>query len=281
MSEHLGQRLQENSLTSTHPEITAKLISASGAIRELAELEDRPRVHDLDTLLSRVALPTDPFDRIDRLLLSILRHTTSSAEYVVIDPAVDFPIAYARSGEELTFLLRKACRIGYLESSGETPERYRLDLEGWQRIREIRKSTRNSRHAFVAMWFDERMDDAFRLGFGPALVDTGYEPIRIDQEEHNEKIDDRIIAEIRRSGLLVADFTGNRGGVYFEAGFAMGIGIPVIWCCKHSDIEAVHFDTRQYNHIVWKDPADLKEKLVFRIEATLAQLRVPNLGGRM
>jgi nucleoside 2-deoxyribosyltransferase len=60
-----------------------------------------------------------------------------------------------------------------------------------------------------------------------------------------------------------------RGGVYFEAGFAMGLGKLVIWTCHEDDVEKLHFDTRQYNHIVWTDATDLKEKLMLRIEATL------------
>lgn len=46
----------------------------------------------------------------------------------------------------------------------------------------------------------------------------------IGSKEHSNKIDDEIIGEIRRSAFIVADFTGHRGGVYFEAGFAMGLG---------------------------------------------------------
>jgi len=106
-------------------------------------------------------------------------------------------------------------------------------------------------------------------GFSPALEENGYVPMRIDAVQHNEKIDDRIIAEIRRSGLLVADVTGQRGGVYFEAGFAMGLGIPVIWTCRDDEIANVHFDTRQYNHVVWSTPSDLREKLNLRIQASL------------
>ncbi len=112
------------------------------------------------------------------------------------------------------------------------------------------------------------LEAAWREGFRPALEDTGYLPIRIDQQHFNEKIDDRIIAEIRKSGLLVADFTGNRGGVYFEAGFAKGLGIDIIFTCRDGDEEVLHFGTRQYNHILWKDAADLKQKLINRIEAT-------------
>jgi len=64
--------------------------------------------------------------------------------------------------------------------------------------------------------------------------------------EHNEKIDDLIVAEIRKSGLVVADFTGDRGGVYFEAGYARGLGLPVIWPCRKDWLEKLHFDTEHY-----------------------------------
>lgn len=49
---------------------------------------------------------------------------------------------------------------------------------------------------------------------------------------HNNKIDDQIVAEIRRSKLVLVDATGARPNAYFEAGFAAGLGIPVIWCCS-------------------------------------------------
>ena len=56
-----------------------------------------------------------------------------------------------------------------------------------------------------------------------------------------------------------------RGGVYYEAGFAHGMNIPVIFSCREDIIEDIHFDTRQYNHIVWKMPEDLKIGLTNRI----------------
>ena len=65
-----------------------------------------------------------------------------------------------------------------------------------------------------------------------AITDAGYKPLRIDNVEHTGKVDDRIIAEIRRSRFLVADFSCEsgkpRGGVYYEAGFAEGLNIPIL-----------------------------------------------------
>src|SRR5436305_13402542 len=104
------------------------------------------------------------------------------------------------------------------------------------------------------------MKRSLRFGFDRAVRDAGYRPLRIDRKEHNNKIDDEIVAEIRRSKFVIADFTSEpdrpRGGVYFEAGYAMGFGTPVIWTCKEDLISQVHFDTRQFNHIIWKTPDD-------------------------
>ena len=51
------------------------------------------------------------------------------------------------------------------------------------------------------------MDEVWERGFCPAIRDAGYEPVRIDQQEHVNKIDDEIIAEIHRARFVVADFT--------------------------------------------------------------------------
>ena len=68
------------------------------------------------------------------------------------------------------------------------------------------------------MWFDESTNDAYEFGIEPAIEQAGYNPLRIDRNEHINKIDDEIIEEIRRSRFVVADFSqgpdGARGGVY-------------------------------------------------------------------
>ena len=70
---------------------------------------------------------------------------------------------------------------------------------------------------------------------------------------------------------MVADFTGNRGGVYFEAGYAQALNIDVIYTCRDTeeDKKLLHFDIGHFNHIYWKDEKDLYEKLRYRIEHTI------------
>lgn len=149
--------------------------------------------------------------------------------------------------------------------------------EGWNHLYSLESQAAISEfsQAFVAMWFHKKTEDAYSQGIFPALIEAGYDPLRIDKKEHNNKIDDEIILEIRRSRFLIADFTcepnNARGGVYFEAGYAQGLGKQVIWTCHRSCLNYLHFDTRQYSHIVWDEPGDLFSQLRNRIGATIGE----------
>lgn len=173
-------------------------------------------------------------------------------------------------GEEGWIQHRATERAG---ASQNTLHELMLRPGGYARLAELDGVNSRSNQAFVAMWFDDSMDATYNEGIAQAIRNAGYEPVRIDRKDHNNKIDDEIIAEIRRSRFLVADFTqgesGARGGVYYEAGFAHGLNMPVIFTCHKGAIEKVHFDTRQYNHIVWETPEELRDKLAKRIAATI------------
>ena len=188
-----------------------------------------------------------------------------------------------QTDQERDWLMSAAIERGLLEErqvAGAEVYQF-LTPTGVQRLEELETKAVNSEQAFVAMWFNESVNEACEKGIEPAIRDSGYKPLRIDKQEHIGKIDDQIIAEIRRSRFVVCDFTCElieydgkqkafpRGGVYYEAGFAQGLGIPVIWMCHADHIEHVHFDTRQFNHITWNTPEELREKLRNRIGAVI------------
>ncbi len=176
--------------------------------------------------------------------------------------------------------------VDYLEDEGWVREtfkrsgvfsrshRYLVTVGGHVRISEEAANV-DSSQVFVAMWFDDSLSQVYDEGIAPAIYDCGFEPKRIDRDSTVDKIDDAIIAEIRRSRFLVADFThgddGARGGVYYEAGFAHGRGIPVIFTCRGDMIEKIHFDTRQYAHITWNSTSELRESLRDRILARIGE----------
>jgi hypothetical protein len=165
-----------------------------------------------------------------------------------------------------------------LLSSGNNSFIYSLSPKGYEELERVQGGGTESVNAFVAMWFDPSMNEAYEKGIEPAIRRAGYDPIRIDKKEHNNKIDDEIIADIKRSRFIVADFTCStvtdasgeahalpRGGVYFEAGFAYGLGLPVVWVCREDHMGLVHFDTNHFAHILWQTPAELEERLYNRI----------------
>jgi nucleoside 2-deoxyribosyltransferase len=122
---------------------------------------------------------------------------------------------------------------------------------------------------FVAMWFDHSLNDAWTNGFHPGVREAGFHPVRINNKDFVGGISDEIMAEIRRSRFVVADYTGQRQSVYFEAGFALGLGLTVIPTCRADDVEKLHFDIKHLNTLLWNTPAELAEGLNRRIRAVI------------
>ncbi len=180
-------------------------------------------------------------------------------------------IAASCSGraEEVRELLQFLEEEGHILFIGAT--QIRITPRGHISLENARSKQVSSDQVFVAMWFDSSMNSSYTDGLRPGIIQAGYQPIRIDRVHHNNKIDDEIIAHIRRSRFLVADFTGHRGGVYFEAGFALGLNLPVIWCCRQDEIDNLHFDVRQFNCIIWENHSELSTALRNRIEATVGK----------
>ena len=215
--------------------------------------------------------------RVDRLLRYIGKQTPQIGAALSLANQKDYCAAMAwsesTSVEEVQFLLDYIKQRGWIRVDNSRENQYILTIDGHARLAELEVKNSDSSRAFIAMWFDPGMNEAWDNGIKPGIKDAGYTAIRIDETEFNNRIDDEIIAEIRRSRFLVADFTqggdGARGGVYYEAGFAHGLGLPVIFTCHENMIDKVHFDTRQYNHIAWKTPEELRKRFAERIAATI------------
>lgn len=222
----------------------------------------------LDEFLS--AFPRSTYEMLERTLLNLAAMVSHPSEAITVTES-NAPLFFSRDARGQFYMLRQMKDMGWITQPTTIPGDLTIEARGWQKIEELTKIVgKKAEQAFVAMWFDASMQEVYEKAILPAIEKTGLRCVRIDLIQHNNKICDQIVAEIKRSKYVVADFTGNRGGVYFEAGLAQGLGLPVIWVVSEEHLKDVHFDTRQYNHIVYASPEELYEKLVNRIHATIA-----------
>ena len=183
-------------------------------------------------------------------------------------PLRDYPLFDAISPEECSSLLAHLMDRRFLTRRERDQECYFLTMEGWDHL-EPKPGGSIPGRCFVAMSFDKALDTAYLEAIKPAIDEGGYESVCMKEVLTNDKICDRILAEIRRAQFVVADFTLQRGGVYFEAGFAKALGKEVFWMCRGDDFDHLHFDTNHYGHIKWTTPLDLRKQLGERILAEL------------
>ena len=244
------------------PEVTVAMVQEAERKKPLAVLDRTDRL--LQYFYFEAANAVRTFEDVHELV-----------DYTLLSPYGDSQLAWSESisREAIAQIFGTLISKGFLkEQTTEGLDAYGLTFDGIL-YSESSKTTPQTAQAFIAMWFDPSMDGVYENGIRPAIEAAGYTPLRIDQKEHNNKIDDEIIAEIRRSRFVVADFThgddGVRGSVYYEAGFAYGLDIPVIYLSREGSDLA--FDTRQYAHIMWKDTDELSDQLQNRILAVIGE----------
>ena len=129
---------------------------------------------------------------------------------------------------------------------------------------------------FVAMMFSADMSSIYENGYKAVIQSLNYAAMRIDEKDYTGLIINEITSEISNSVALIADLTGNRGGVYYEAGIARGLQlcnhpIKLILTCKQDffDKEKVHFDVSGDKILLYESENDLKTKLTKLLQTIL------------
>jgi len=241
-------------------------VKLAGWVRDQNMYREAPEI-TLDRINLVAASPLRGIVELAERLLgfAIQKHSGLGKRFDINDP-VFAAVTYSQDNDDVGYLMNFCIEQKWLTGR---PQDLQVTPHGYMRHEQLGTRQTASAQGFIAMWFDESLNSACVDGFETGIRDAGYRPMRIDRKEHAGKIDDEIIAEIRRSRFVVADFTGHRGGVYFEAGLALGLKLPVIWTCRQDELSKLHFDIRQFNCIDWSDPKLLAERLRKRIEAVI------------
>lgn len=172
--------------------------------------------------------------------------------------------------KESAYILHYLEECKYINCSAGANREKHVNIQitpmGYSRIDVLQKHTVNSRNVLVAMKFGDdtrNLREAIRKG----ITDAGYVAVFIDEVQHNEFITPELLKHIRDSKFVVVDLTHQNNGAYFEEGYAMGLGKPVIQLCQKDT--RLHFDIAQKNTIMWATEDDIPECLTNRIKATI------------
>lgn len=146
-----------------------------------------------------------------------------------------------------------------------------LTAAGWQRFELLKREEKHSKFAFFARKFDNsELDRVFADCLYSAVKSTGYELRTVTQKAG--PVDAIIEDEIRRCRFLIADLTDGNNGAYWEAGFAEGLGKPVIYICRDVDKDTgkpidTHFDTDHRHTVRWN--LDTLDETAKRLKAVI------------
>jgi hypothetical protein len=243
-------------------------VRLSGWVRDQNAVGVVPRLApDVSSLVAQMRLP-GLRERASRVLAKLARDRSDSLfnrDAVGRDPELQ-GCSYSLNEQDVALLIRILIDDNCLRINGGSCA---LTVKGLLAAEELESGGSNFAQGFVAMWFGEGLRDAWTNGFDPGIRAAGFRPFRIDNKDYVGGITDEIMAEVRRSRFVVADYTGQVNGVYFEAGFALGLGLTVIPTCRADDVAKLHFDIKHLNTLLWHAPAELADALNRRIRAVV------------
>jgi hypothetical protein len=171
--------------------------------------------------------------------------------------------------------------LSYQGVSGD----FSLTYRGLERLEQLERAAPSGYNAFMAMKFgDAALDNLVDAHFRPAVRDTGFQLLRLDDKPAAGLIDARLRNEIRNCRFLIADLSHSNAGSYWEAGYAEGLGKPVIYTCEKSvfdgktGFERPHFDTNHHLTIIWQpdNPQLAADQLKETIKFTIPEARQTN-----
>jgi hypothetical protein len=258
----------------------------SHALRRAQEGSARP-LFTTNTVEAAVKQPLPrPREQADLLVRWLAEHTSGPGETVLIGHEATGAIVGSKSpaGFELVVdhLFKSGLATGnqFKTLGGGDQAHATLTFAGWDQYEEMKRGGRVYRRAFMAMKFgDQQLDNVVESVFRPSAKRAGFQLRKLTDVPRAGLIDNRLRVEIQASAFVIADLTHDNLGAYWEAGYAEGLGKPVIYTCEKSKFEQArtHFDTNHHLTILWDatSPDLCAQELVATIRATLPHVASP------
>ena len=139
---------------------------------------------------------------------------------------------------------------------------------------------------FVIQPFDEENDRRYEEVYRPALEDAAVTPYRVDEDPSVAVPIESIEERIRESDICLADITTHNPNVWYELGFAVAVGRPVVMICDGAVFDKLPFDIQhrlvvKYSTASPSDFERLRREVTHRVVARLKDARSTKEDGRV
>lgn len=232
-----------------------------------------------DVIDGKISLPTPA-----QVALSILRYvgdyTQKTGEKLnSLPPSFSAEIG-ANSRKDAFDLLRELEARGQLNFSDDSIHGWYdasdigLTLDGWEIYQSERTGGQTAGFGFLAMKFgEEPLEKITHEHLKPAIKDFGYDLVDMRNVAEPGIIDNIMRMRIRDANFVIVDLTHDNPGAYWEAGYAEGLGKPVLYICEKDkfDRQKTHFDTNHCTTVMWEadEPDDFCERLIATLRRAL------------
>lgn len=238
----------------------------SGYIRELTDCDEQVllSVNDMESIANSPRIPVTLEDKGNRLLQYLYRHSDTPGEAVVIQPlSGSYNLTYSPNLQELVYIIDKLINEQLLIREGMT---FKLTEKGWNEAA-ASAGGKKRKPCLVLISADKELCSDWLEKLLPRIEQYGYLPRLLvhSNTQHTEPYSLDLVGE---SKLIIADLSGRSPEVYFTAGYALGLNIPVIWTVHSSDADSLVVQVQDIRPIVWDTAEELsvilQQKLSFK-----------------
>ncbi|UQZ36776.1 hypothetical protein C2I18_26545 [Paenibacillus sp. PK3_47] len=227
----------------------------SAYIRETTDNGAKVRLSadDLDSIANSPKIPVTLEDKGNRLLQYLYRHANSAEEPVVIHPlSSSYNLTYSPNLQELVYIIDKLSTAQLLIREGMS---FKLTEAGWaeaaasaggKKLKPCCVLIPDEEHLRTE-WIEKLLPRIEQCGYQPRLLAHGNSP-------GGEQYPLELIADAK---LIVADLTDLSPEVYFAAGYALGLNVPVVWTVRESDADKLNVQIQDIRPIVWETAEEL------------------------
>ncbi|MNH81132.1 hypothetical protein D3C73_334930 [compost metagenome] len=235
----------------------------SAYIREKTDLDLKVNLtlEGLDSIVNSPEIPVTIEDKGTRLLLYLYRHSEGAGHPVTIRPLSScYNLTYSPNLQELVYIIDKLREEELIAREGGT---FKLTEKGWSEA-SARSGGRKLKSCYVLLPDHDTLRASWTEKILPRLEQCGYLP-RLIHESWSDNRDTPPSEIVSNSKLVIADITSHSPAVYFAAGIAEGLNIPVIWTVKHSESNPIAVPSNHIRPMIY----DLEEELAAMLQQKL------------